>query len=962
MYITFGPSLLRAFVCTIFFLSQEFFVMNREVDCLFNGACIAAIVCLISSLLYYMFKHAAVVNLPPVTTKHENVTKKRSKKHDLRKAKKMSKKIGEHDSVALAERDSDKHTSDETVDDEDEDDHHGSNAVDTQTKLAESSRSSSSDSTDLVGDTGKPVVNSSPCLPDNTSNGDFCPEFHSTEKPNCVSVTSLHVLPSYGPQCDSSTPKAPSPRVSGLDFVSESSEMPVSFPPIDPTRQQQQQLTSSKSKRSKRRGAKRSTGTVTSLGKGSFMPALNMPTVEHMVDPVEEVTRSTLTNSSSNMVSNMPTDIDDSREELAKVTDQLRDFERKLEEVSARASHLSQENDRLRQKEEENTLGLRILQQQYTELLRANKTIEHDKHLKEVKLKSLESEKANLVAHLDKVNEDAAHRAQETEQELHHLREQLSDAQAKLSAPASSNPELLRTQELAQLMSNENRLLKSNLEQLKTEIGHLRQDNMMQQKELQVFQLENRKLCEEKETVLEELRIKHQMEKAEASSRIANYEAQLQRQCHELEVEKQDLVRKLSEARTEMSVRIDREKRLSDIIASLEYQFAELNAEKQRLQEKADSTKAANESSISELLVQVANLSNDLTRTMSELHVVQQRADALAAEVEYLRVGAHGGARTDAAVCTEHFVFDSAVETCPEESRVSEEQLVELTQQLAATSSKMEAMRESQEVTQLELEHYKITLVQTEAILARLQESVQQTESKWRDLLVDSELDRAQLRRQLTQALSRRAPSRGEKLTQTCTRTNPIDEQVAADCCGPCTEHDSLAIEVEKISSTQVVSPTCVEDPTGFVDTASLGLYQEQQTVVYSKVCTDDELGSEPAVRLNTSTVIGRNWSPECHEIEGTWLELNLPRLPTSHHEPILGPKASFHVSPRSVSGARWSSEVKQPKHTGDSDTDYDFDAVLVDDTDLNVSEDAWDSTAKTADNSTVNEEVVEQD
>ncbi|KAF6780162.1 hypothetical protein AHF37_01085 [Paragonimus kellicotti] len=98
---------------------------------------------------------------------------------------------------------------------------------------------------------------------------------------------------------------------------------------------------------------------------------------------------------------------------------------------------------------------------------------------------------------------------------------------------------------------------------------------------------------------------------------------------------------------------------------------------------------------------------------------------------------------------------------------------------------------------------------------------------------------------------------------------------------------------------------------------------------------------------------------PAC---QGTWLELNLPRLPTSPHEPKLGPNASFHVSPRSVSGARWSSEVKQLKHTGDSDTDYDFDAVLVDDTDLNVPDDVWDSTAKTADNSSVNEEVVEQD
>ncbi|KAF8567790.1 hypothetical protein P879_01420 [Paragonimus westermani] len=930
--------------------------MNREMDCLFNGACIAAIVCLISSLLYYMFKHAAVVNPPPITTKHENANKKRGRKHDLKKAKQMSKKIVEH--VALAEPDSDKHTSDDTVDDEDEDDHHGSNAVDAQTKLADSSRSSSSDSTGLVQDTGKPSVSTSPCLPDNIANEDFCPEFHSTEKPNCDSATSLHAL-----QCDVSTPKAPSSCVSGLDFVSESSETPVSSPLVDSARQQQQQqLTNSKSKRSKRRGAKRSTGTVTSLGKGSFVPTLNLPTAEHMVDPVQGVTKSTAINSPANMVPSMPTDSDDSREELTKLTDQLRAFERNFEEVSARASHLSQENDRLRQKEEENTLGLRILQQQYTELLRANKTIEHDKHLKEVKLKSLESEKANLVAHLDKVNADAAHRAQETEQELHHLREKLSDAQTKLSAPASSNPELLRTQELAQLMSNENRLLKSNLEQLKTEIGHLRQDNMMQQKELQVFQLENRKLCEERETVLEELRLKHQMEKAEASSRIANYEAQLQRQCHELEVEKQDLVRKLSETRTEMSVRIDREKRLSDIIASLEYQFAELNVEKQRLQEKVDSTKVANESSISELLVQVANLSNDLTRTTSELHVVQQRADALAAEVEYLRAGAHGGARSDAAVCTEHSVFDGAVETCTEESRVSEEQLAELKQQLVATSSKMEALRKSQEVTQLELEHYKTTLVQTEAILAKLQESVQQTESKWRDLLVDSELDRAQLRKQLAHALSRRAPSRGEKLTQTCTRTNPIDEQVATDYCGPCTEHGSLAIEVEKTSATQVVPPTCMGDPTSFVDTSPVGSYREQQTVAYSKLCTEDELDSGLVPQLNTSAAVGRNWSPECHEIEGTWLELNLPSLPTSPHEPRLGSNASFHVSPRSVSGAQWSSEVKQLKHTGDSDTDYDFDAVLVANTDLNVQQDVWDSTAKIADNSTVNEEDIEQD
>ncbi|KAF8565828.1 hypothetical protein P879_04196 [Paragonimus westermani] len=292
--------------------------MNREMDCLFNGACIAAIVCLISSLLYYMFKHAAVVNPPPITTKHENANKKRGRKHDLKKAKQMSKKIVEH--VALAEPDSDKHTSDDTVDDEDEDDHHGSNAVDAQTKLADSSRSSSSDSTGLVQDTGKPSVSTSPCLPDNIANEDFCPEFHSTEKPNCDSATSLHAL-----QCDVSTPKAPSSCVSGLDFVSESSETPVSSPLVDSARQQQQQqLTNSKSKRSKRRGAKRSTGTVTSLGKGSFVPTLNLPTAEHMVDPVQGVTKSTAINSPANMVPSMPTDSDDSREELTKLTDQLR--------------------------------------------------------------------------------------------------------------------------------------------------------------------------------------------------------------------------------------------------------------------------------------------------------------------------------------------------------------------------------------------------------------------------------------------------------------------------------------------------------------------------------------------------------------------------------------------------------------------------------------------------------------
>ncbi|VDP92613.1 unnamed protein product, partial [Echinostoma caproni] len=134
--------------------------------------------------------------------------------------------------------------------------------------------------------------------------------------------------------------------------------------------------------------------------------------------------------------------------------------EKKLEEVAQHATRLSEENEKLRAKEEERNLGLHVLQNEYRELLRTNKSIELEKNTKEAKLKSLEAERASLRARLDKATADSSRIRSEADREVRELRDQLAEGKAKLASmaaaiatapPPGPSPDLVRAQEMAQV-------------------------------------------------------------------------------------------------------------------------------------------------------------------------------------------------------------------------------------------------------------------------------------------------------------------------------------------------------------------------------------------------------------------------------------------------------------------------------------------------------------------------------
>ncbi|VDQ03885.1 unnamed protein product, partial [Trichobilharzia regenti] len=224
-----------------------------------------------------------------------------------------------------------------------------------------------------------------------------------------------------------------------------------------------------------------------------------------------------------------------------------------------------------------------------------------------------ESENCDLLKRLDQTNADARKVKADAELELCKMREQLTENEAQLTAmaaamsvsqpsiPTTPLPELVRTQELAQ-----------------------------------VFRAENHKLHAEKEAALEELRSKRQTEQAE--NEAARMELNLR--CRELELEKQknqELSISLSEVRAELSRSLQQEKRQTEIIGSLEYQFAELNAQKQRLLESANQSKVVNEAATSELRAQVANLSNDLMHVTRELNTAEQKVHELTCQLETVK-------------------------------------------------------------------------------------------------------------------------------------------------------------------------------------------------------------------------------------------------------------------------------------------------------------------------------------
>ncbi|CAL8072126.1 unnamed protein product [Calicophoron daubneyi] len=737
--------------------------MEREVDNIFTGVCVAVIVCIVSGFLYYMFKHAAFVPSRSVPITRDIIgLRKKVKKSDSKKSKKAKKTKQVLELDELAEQEVDKtQTSDENFDEDEEP------LQDTPDELEkDDSPIPSGEKTD--GPLCKPVTPMTTVSPPgDLANGDLATGKSSAEQKS--QLTSEHSQEPKISNNDSDFADQPeAPLVVSSEEFAQS--VPLEAVPL-------------KSKRSKRRKSKRSTPPATPL---PVEPILDLPCVEQVAGPSEKLPQLVPTK--------IPTSADDSQaqeshEDLKKLTDQLNANQNKLAEVSKQVVTLSEENKRLRVKEEETTLGLRVLQEQYTELLRTNKSLEHERSLKDIKLKNLESEKSNILSRLDHTNSEVGRLKNEAEMETRKLREQLAESKSKLATmaaaiasapPPGPSPELVRAQELAQAVSSDNCLLKSRLEQMETELSQLRQAGLLQQQELQALRVENRKLHSEKESALGEFQAQRQAEQAESSSRIANYEAQLQHRHHELEAETQrskDFALKLNEARTELSHVAEREKRQSEIISSLEYQFAELNAEKQRLTEEVNRTKALNETCANELRIQVANMTNDLQRTTNELHDVRQRADRLAAELEVMKQSTTDSlvpsppVSVSVSVETTETIVDMVDEEKRKQSTATEEaeeykkktdqiiehirtQLSTKEQQLKEAEENAEGAQRRVEEATMELTHYKTTLLETEKVLANLQRSVEKTEKNWTNLLKRSELEQNKLKCELTEVHS----------------------------------------------------------------------------------------------------------------------------------------------------------------------------------------------------------------
>ncbi|TPP60703.1 hypothetical protein FGIG_00705 [Fasciola gigantica] len=458
-------------------------IMDLEVDSMFTGLCSAVIVCVVSVVLYFMFKRAVFTPARSVTSLLDAVSsKKRSKKVEIKKAKKVKKHkhAGESGDPLEQER---AQTSEETVDDDDsvstdelEKKVFNLNSFTTKTDEGavdnKVSKRIDSDHIQVPSDTSKNMeiktiqmceVEQSSCPPVSTVPLDKLSEVVDIVQPAGVAVT---------------------------DSCEES------FPVADLT-----QKASVSSKRSKKRSGKRTT-------EPSKLASNPLGTVQ----PSEVITKSTIIEATFAERIHPTSDalLTEAQEELRKLTDQLRNFQfnivnhvevylfstvlivpfnahprlraynpikfhtlcfsdtirfiqasdQKLQEVAHHATLLSEENERLRAKEEEQTLGLHVLQNEYRELLRTNKSIEHDKHLKEVKLQTLETERATLRARLDQTKAESGRLQTEADREIRELRDQLTEGKAKLASmaaamasapPPGPSPELVRAQEMTQV-------------------------------------------------------------------------------------------------------------------------------------------------------------------------------------------------------------------------------------------------------------------------------------------------------------------------------------------------------------------------------------------------------------------------------------------------------------------------------------------------------------------------------
>ncbi|CAH8831625.1 unnamed protein product [Trichobilharzia szidati] len=709
--------------------------MDWDLENYVQGIFITVIVCIVSSVLCYVFRKTLFASYVSATQDSENLVRKK-KKGELKKSKKTKKVKILVDGQQGGEVDTDRtQTSDDTTAEEDE---HLSD-------VPSDSRASSSSEESVERPTQA---------------------LHTTE--NCLQTKTDDASYQIGQSClkssNSSSLNTETNRSQHDDSDSINSSCTENniTATVSPSIAKEPQPMV-RSKKSKRRATKRSTGSGELPKEESSIDSVSS---EQPVKPHEEAMKLECTISKKHESQRDFCATSELHAKIEQLQEQLKASENKLSETSRWANSLAEENKRFRSKEEETSLGLQVLQVQYTELLRANKTLEHQNNLLDRKLKNIESENCDLLKRLDQTNADARKVKADAELELCKMREQLTENEAQLTAmaaamsvsqpsiPTTPLPELVRTQELAQAMSNDNCLLKSRIEQLDSELSQLRQSNMRQQQDLQVFRAENHKLHAEKEAALEELRSKRQTEQAE--NEAARMELNLR--CRELELEKQknqELSMSLSEVRAELSRSLQQEKRQTEIIGSLEYQFAELNAQKQRLLESANQSKIVNEAATSELRAQVANLSNDLMHVTSELNTAEQKVHELTCQLETVKKSLNDNKELNG----ESIIVNiKSEEVCVSKEENDKTEVYEnLRNRLSEVESNLEtAEKERVKIYNLyqtalsEIDYLKSKLLETEEVLAKLEGAAEEEESKWRQLLAESEEEQNRLRKQLS--------------------------------------------------------------------------------------------------------------------------------------------------------------------------------------------------------------------
>ncbi|TPP60702.1 hypothetical protein FGIG_00704 [Fasciola gigantica] len=496
----------------------------------------------------------------------------------------------------------------------------------------------------------------------------------------------------------------------------------------------------------------------------------------------------------------------------------------------------------------------------------------------------------------------------------------------------------------------------------------------------------------------------------------------------------------LNGSQNELTRCLEHQKHQSEVISSLEYQFAELNAQKQRLFDEVTQSMSLNESTVNELRAQVAQLSSDLTRVTAELQEAQHRADNLKNELDAARLGkslndvttatattttSTSPCRkqcTDAGVCTE-FVFlldrragDVMKSSTPSshvqpsvwvdlESKVALDQLRE---QLSAAQDRYKKTvrerneaRKQQKASVAELQRYKNTLMETEYLLAKLQEFVGESERKWRQLLTESENERNQLAARLgesnkkTQEVTKKLKETERKLAGGKEPPNPnlcgkikktggqrskerskpqlprhedpmisgttefASSEVVRTTLGLSLSRRRHSFAMDGITSIQVASPTCADDvETSFIEAVTAeNDHGDPEMMGTSKdansVCRNAQ---KPHIGETPSTV-SKNLPTTCDVVDDTWIAVAPSLALDGDNGPCPASNDLLYVSARPVSGARWTSSVQDIETAQLApplglDTDNDSDAVVVDDTDLHVPDDIWDSVTKPNENS----------